>query len=305
MPYLPGTRMFFERRAAPTPPSNWDVFDFSGLESMTPVVAGKTLPSPAPNYPGDFSRMNVCGLSSDRIVVCDVTGPNVVCVYSFDEGHGFELEHLVTTPVYYKQHLDSGFYSGFVVFDPTGLVAYVYPYSGNSGERRFVLTSPYDLSTASATHVNINYLGGYPAFAGFSSDGMSSYVKTIDGPEVKQRVLVNPYDVVTKPYAAVKTVNLNTLTGQTNMTWKGFCFSPDGRYAVCTTGNGLGKAWKFGLGTPWDVETMEYLGMGVIQSSGMMPNTVVVNPEGTRMLVSNYGSYASNFGLYEYDLTNL
>lgn len=289
----------------PPPANNWDNFDFTGLTSMTPVKKGFTLKSPING--ASATNMRLSYVSDGRIVVSGSAGYVFTAVYDFDEGHSFELDHLIPAPKSYAQGFVPGLSNGLTLFAPDGSFAYMYSDTGNSGETKFSFQVPYDLATAEpASAWNFNGLGGLPSFAGFSADGMSCYVHAEDSPDFYQRLLVNPYDNVTKPYRGIKSVNFYTLTGEPpTITWRGICMSPDGRYLVCTTGDGKGKAWKFRMTTPWDIETMEFIGWGLMQDRYLYPKSCLINSSGTKMLIATFGSYAESPGIWEYDLTAL
>ena len=222
-------------------------------------------------------------------------------VWGFDDGHPFDVSH-------FKSSFDSR--SGAVSFFGSSLLAPdglsgVYSYYDSGNLTKFSLSTAYDLSTRGGGST-VTFASGAAIHMAFSADGSKFFYKPRGGVTNSNRLycraLASPYTVAgdeEETYA-----NLDDITGETN-TWRAFCFSPDGRHMVATSGNGLGNVHKFALSTPWDITTMTRVSYAtVLETPYHKPNAVAVNASGTKMLLFDRNDYDSaRWKFYEYNLT--
>lgn len=219
-------------------------------------------------------------------------------IWGFEEGHPFDIGHFKST---YDSRSAVVMNFGSSILYNEGRSGY-YGYYTNNGLKSFALSTAYDLSTRSDGST-LNMSGGYALHMAFSADGTKFFNKNATSSVLYCRLLSTPFDASSYNEQEVVSADLDSIVGE-SLTWRDFCFSPDGRFMVATSGNGLGLVHKFSLSTPWDITTLSRTSYKQIFSENAVLNAVAVNDAGTKMIVYNKDSAsADGYKFYEYNLT--
>lgn len=284
--------------------ASWANFDLSNLGVNSHVASAKLYDSTAiyaRNYSIDAYSIQ---LLADGRLVFGGQAQGHEYIWGFEDGHPFEVEYFKSTYDSKSSVID---YNGSFIMSPDGLAGVV-SFFGKPDLKKVAFSTAFDLSTMSVADT-VAMSAGWAENMAFSSDGTKFFNKKSGEATLWCRHLNTPYVVDSYSSDENTSVDLNSAAGLGSgegLTWRGFCFSPDGRFMVATSGSGAGKIHKFALSTPWDITTMNRVSYAtVFENDGHYLESVIVNAQGTKMIVCdgrNRGHYGERT-FYEYNLT--
>ena len=153
-------------------------------------------------------------------------------------------------------------------------------------------TTPYDLSTASYSNVNINLSSqeSRPHGIDFSPDGTKMFMIGWTQDRVFQYDLSTAWDITSVTYSGKSSFQISSTYGQTpqDSTPKGLALNGDGT-KIFITGDQNNKIFQYSLSTAYDVSTMSYDNVS-INSGESSPFQVGFNNDGSRMYLLGIGS---------------
>ena len=168
---------------------------------------------------------------------------------------------------------------------------------GSNGDdvNEYVLSAPFDLSTAAFANVTFSVLEqeAGPAGMAFSSDGTKMFVVGSRGDDVNEYVLSAPFDVSTATFVNATSIKLRESSPT------GIAFSSDGT-KMFVVGSSRDNVNEYELSTPFDASTLTFVDATSIRSDESNPQGIAFSSDGTKMFV--VGSSRDNVN--EYDLSS-
>ena len=153
-------------------------------------------------------------------------------------------------------------------------------------------TTPYDLSTASYSNVNIDLSSqeSRPHGIDFSPDGTKMFMIGWTQDRVFQYDLSTAWDITSVTYSGKSSFQISSTYGQTpqDSTPKGLALNGDGT-KIFITGDQNNKIFQYSLSTAYDASTMSYDNVS-INSGDSSPFQVGFNNDGSRMYLLGIGS---------------
>jgi len=191
-------------------------------------------------------------------------------------------------------------YTTGVELSPDG--QYMYVSGGQSGAYKIVgyyLATPWNILTASKIQgLPTNSPGGVR----LKYDGTAIYILDLSSPDiVKQYSLSTPWDITTRSGSTTAQLDIDTLTGDNNLT--GFTFFENGT-KLFATGASIQAVFEFHLSTPWDVSTATYALSYYVGDKVSQPVDVYVDSNRQKALVA--GNSATNANrIHQYEITSV
>lgn len=281
--------------------ASWADFDLSNIATDSHVASAKLYDSGATYSPNVSIDAYSIQLLPDGRLLFGAQAQGHVYIWGFDEGHPFEVGHFKSA---YDSRSYSAAYNCSFILSRDGLTG-VRSYYDADGLTKVSLSTKFNLATMTGA-TNVSMTTGYAAHMAFSSDGTKFFHKRTNHKTLYCRNLHTPYVVDDFSEAEVVSIDLDAVADEGfSRSWNGFCFSPDGRHLVATSGNGQGFVHKFALSSPWEIETASLVSFAKLFNSNSCLEGVIVNNEGTKMIVcdgKSRGSYGDRI-FYEYNLT--
>ena len=169
-----------------------------------------------------------------------------------------------------------------IFIESDGIKMYVLDYGTPGIIFQYLLSTPWDISTASYDNKSKNIYDKevYPYSIDFSSDGTKMYLIGTQYDTVFQYTLTTSWDISTAVYSG-KYKNVNSEEGAPY----GLFFRTDG-LKMYIVGYGGGKVFEYSLTVAWDVSTASYNGIFKnISTEDDIPLCILFNSDGKKMYI--------------------
>ena len=240
------------------------VISFTLTESNLAAVKGLTVPE----------------LTIDPGAVQDTSGNLIASTFDISTA-SFTNSFDISSQIEYPQG---------VAFSSDGAKMFIADYSGK-GIYEYTLTTPFDVSAASAGNFSVAPLDISPSDVAFSNNGTKMFVVDYDSAGVYEYTLSTPFDISAPVIAG------NFSVSTQDQLPEGVAFSNDGT-KMFMIGDGSNAVHEYTLTAPFAVSNATFVGSFSIVSETIQPDDVAFSNDGTKMFVVDISD-----AVHEYALT--
>ena len=216
--------------------------------------------------------------------------------WGFEANNPFQIKHFKSI---FDSKSDYMMYMGSSLLSEDGTKGVLCPTSTDNSYGYFSLSTPFDLTTRNI--IDWGHPGFPPERMAFSRDGSKFFYKAKFGDTMYCLEMATPFDLSTAASSPSATLT-NTALSIDSTRWRGFTFSPDGKFLVAIYGNGGTDVAIYSISEAWNIaSTITKLSSVTLtnDSSNIKMDAVAINDEGTKMI-----AHDSNTGrFYKYNLT--
>ena len=260
--------------------SGWDLSTAS-FDNVDFIVSGQESGGQGLHFKPDGTKMYVVGANSDSVHQYTLNTSWDLSTASFDNA-SFNVSGQEGNP-------------RDIHFKPDGVEMYMVG-SDSDSVHKYILSTPWDLSTASFDNVSFSISGqdGFAFGLHFKPDGTKMYMLGLISDSVYQYTLSTPWNLSS---ASFDNVSFN-VSGQDGTPF-GIHIKPDGT-KMYMVGNGSDSVHQYTLSTPWDLSTVSYDNVSFdVSGQDGSPFSIPFKPDGTKMYLLG----SSTDSVFQYTLS--
>lgn len=178
-------------------------------------------------------------------------------------------------------------------FKPDGSIMYLVFGGSIDAVRAYPLSTPWDITTASAfTSKSVSSLDGEARGLYFSPDGTNMFVCGITTANIGKYTipLSAAWNISQASTNAVQTINLATVIGDAAVSAPvAIDFNPDGSRMFVVSDDATNRVYELDLNPPWDLSSAVYNGVST-SALDVTPASLSINKDGTRMFLLGGGT---------------